>query len=701
MAMTAQPPSSFIERLKVVSDSDAMMGLGVVVILSVMLLPLPSSILDVLIASNISVALVILLTAVYTVKSVEFYIFPSLLLITTLFRLSLNVACTRLVLLHGHEGTTAAGRIIDAFGNFVVGGNYAVGLVMFIILVIVNFVVITKGTERISEVAARFTLDAMPGKQMAIDADLNTGLINEQEARRRRTAIAQEADFYGTMDGASKFVRGDAVAGILITVINILGGLAIGVLQNGMNLTEALKNYTLLTVGDGLVSQIPALVISTSAGILVSKAASDSGLGKTFGKVFRLQARPLGIAGGILYALILVPGFPAMPLLLVGSVFTALAYYLSGKREEYEEVAVDAQGVPTDQTPSDTPKLPPLLDVLELEVGYGLIPMVDEAQNGDLLSRIKAIRQQLALDYGMIIPALHVRDNLQLKPSEYRLLLKGNAIGKGELMLNHYLALSPGEDADPIEGIATKDPAFGLPALWISDRLQDRAISLKYTVIDLSTVMATHLTELFKKYASELLDRQTVQQLLDHLADVQPKLVEELVPNLMSIGAIQRVLQNLIYEQVSIRDLQTVCETLADQAHITKDPDILTEYVRQALARGVTKPYETTDGKLHVVTLQQGLEEQLVRSVQKTDQGSFLTLDPNTLHQLIQAVNTETKRVLNLGHHALILCSPMLRRHLKKLLERFLPETVVISHNELHSALEIQAIGVIRVNHAA
>jgi flagellar biosynthesis protein FlhA len=364
-------------------------------------------------------------------------------------------------------------------------------------------------------------------------------------------------------------------------------------------------------------------------------------------------------------------------------------------------VTVDAQGVPIEQASSDAPKLPPLLDVLELEVGYGLIPMVDEAQNGDLLSRIKAIRQQLALDYGMIIPALHVRDNLQLKPSEYRLLLKGNAIGKGELLLNHYLALSPGEDADPIEGIPTKDPAFGLPALWISDRLQDRAMSLRYTVIDLSTVMATHLTELFKKYASELLDRQTVQQLLDHLSDVQPKLVEELVPNLMSIGAIQRVLQNLIYEQVSIRDLQTICETLADQSHITKDPDILTEYVRQALARGVTKPYETPDGKLHVVTLQQGLEEQLVRSVQKTDQGSFLTLDPNTLHQLIQAVNTETKRVLNLGHHALILCSPMLRRHLKKLLERFLPETVVISHNELHSALEIQAIGVIRVNHAA
>jgi len=700
MAKEAVAQNQILDRLKAASDGDALMGIGVVVVLSVMLLPLPSSFLDVLLIVNISSGLVILLTAIYSKKPLDFVVFPSMLLITTLFRISLNVASTRLVLLHGHEGTQAAGQVINAFGNFVVGGNYVVGFVLFVILVIVNFMVITKGTERISEVAARFTLDAMPGKQMSIDADLNTGLIDDREARRRRDLIRQEADFYGTMDGASKFVRGDAIAGILITFINILGGLAIGILQNGMPLGEAFRNYTLLTVGDGLVSQIPALIISTSAGILVSRAASDMGMGAAFGKQFTMHSKPLSITAVMLYLLCLMPGFPAFPLFLVGSVLLGISFKISGKHksEAAGNPEVDATGVETVRETSD---LPPPLDILELELGYGLIPLVDEAQNGDLLPRIKAIRQQLAMEFGILVPALHVRDNLQLKPAEYRLLLKGNAVGKGEIMVGHYLALSPGEVSMELQGVPTRDPAFDLPATWIPDNKRDEASRAGYTVIDPSTVVATHLTELFKKYADQMLTRQSVQQLLDNLAIHQPKLVDELVPNLLSPGIIQKVLQNLIREGVSVRDLQTVCETLADFAPLTKDADLLTEYVRQALARTITRPYETEDHKFPVLSLQQGLEERLARGIQKSDNGTLLNLDPGFLQQFIQATSNEVKRAVSLGHHPVLLCSPVVRRHLKKLLERFLPDVAVISHNELSTSLEIRSVGIIRMDYAS
>ncbi len=691
----------FSERLKGLSDSDAMMGLGVVVILSVMLLPMPSSLLDVLLAVNIAISLVIMLTAVYSLKPLDFATFPSVLLITTLFRLSLNVASTRLILLHGHEGPGAAGHMINAFGLFVVGGNYAVGFIMFVILVIINFMVITKGTERISEVAARFTLDALPGKQMSIDADLNSGAISEVEARRRRDGVRREADFYGTMDGASKFVRGDAIAGILVTFINVAGGLALGVLQGNMSLVDALKNYTLLSVGDGLLSQIPALIISSSAGILVSRAESNVGLGKAFGDQFRMQPKPLIIAGGMLYILALLPGFPAIPLLLVGTGLLYLGLSLLKKQAKTEASAAQTGEVPAPVgAASEFSELPPPLDVLELEVGYGLIPLVDESQKGDLLPRIRAIRQQLALEYGIIVPALHVRDNLQLKPAEYRLLLKGNVIGRGELVLGHYLALSSGDNFQDIKGIPTKDPTFGLPAVWISEKEYETAVNKGYTVIDLATIAATHLTEMFKRHADELLSRQTTQKLLDNLAESQPKLMEELVPQVLSVGGIQKVLQNLIRERVSIRDVQTICETLADHANIIKDPEILTEYVRQALARTITKPYETDDGKLKVLTLQQELEDRIGRSVQKTDQGAFLALEPDFLKYLIQSVQVEVKKVLTMGFHPVILCSPMVRRHLKKLLERFLSDVVVLSHNELSGHLEIQSIGMIRLTHA-
>ena len=687
-----------LQRLRNLSDSDALLGIGVVIILAVMLLPLPARFLDILLVLNITFSLVILLTSIYTLKPLDFSIFPSLLLITTLFRLSLNVASTRLILLHGHEGTTAAGNVIHAFGYFVVGGNYLVGLVIFIILVIVNFIVITKGTERISEVAARFTLDGMPGKQMAIDADLNAGMIDEKEALRRRTQITQEADFYGTMDGASKFVRGDAIACILITFINILGGLGIGVLQNQMNLLEALQNYTLLTVGEGLVAQIPALVISTSAGMLVSRTASDLGIGRAFSLQFGLQPKPMMIVSGMLLLLAIVPGFPGFPFLVVSMALGSFSIFLlKRQRQRGADKEIPTTGAETDEELSE---LPPPLDILELELGYGLIPLVDENQRGDLLGRIKAIRHQLALELGIVVPAMHVRDNLQLKPSEYRLLLKGNPVAKGELLTGHCLALCPGDSKREIGGIPTTDPAFGLPAVWITESRQHEAAQAGYTVVDLSTVVATHLTELFKKHADELLTRQTVLQLLENLGESQQKLVDELTPGLLSLGIIQKVLQNLIRERVSLRDLQTICETLADYGVMTKDPEILTEYVRQALARTITKPYETDNGLLCVLTLHQELEDHISKGIQKSDQGSFLSLEPGFVQRFIQTANREVKRVLNLGHHPVILTTPLVRRHAKKLLERFLPEVAVIAHSELSSPLEIKSIGMIGVHYA-
>lgn len=700
MAEAAQTTITGIitQRLRNISDSDALMGIGVVSILSVMLLPLPGSVLDIFLSLNISFAIVILLTAIYTLKPLDFIIYPSLLLVTTLFRLALNVASTRLILLQGHEGTSAAGHIIQAFGQFVVGGNYVVGLVIFCILVIVNFIVITRGTERISEVAARFTLDAMPGKQMSIDADLNAGLISEAEARRRRELIAREADFYGTMDGASKFVRGDAVAGIIITFINILGGIAIGTIMKGMPIKEALQTYTILTVGDGLVSQIPALVISTSAGILVSRAETEMGLGRSFVKQFRLHPRPVALAGLMLYGLALVPGFPALPLFMVGSALIGIGWHLMKRIQIKEKPEEPTPEEPQPAGPQrEIQELPPPVELLQLEVGYGLIPLIDESQGGDMLQRIKAIRKQLALERGIVVPPLHIRDNLQLKPMEYQLLLKGAVVGRYELVAGHLLALSPDEEVKEIKGIPTTDPAFGIPALWIPESKRDEAVKAGYTLIDHSTIMATHLTELFKKYADQFLTRQIVQQLIDHLAESQPRLVEELVPNLLSIGTIQRVLQNLVKEQVSIRDLQTICETLADYATVTKDPDTLTEYVRQALGRTITQPYETEDGKLHVITLHPILEDRLKKGIQKTDQGVFLSLEPGFLHKFVQTVNNEVRKVIQQGFHPVILCSAAIRKHVRRILERFIPDVVVISHNELYGPVEIKSVGMVRM----
>lgn len=676
---------------------------GVVAILMVMIIPLPTMILDLLLSLNITIGLTILLMSMYNTNPLNFSSFPSVLLITTLFRLSLNIASTRLILLHGHEGVGAVGRVIQSFGSFVVGGSFAVGIVIFLIMVLINFIVITKGSGRIAEVAARFTLDAMPGKQMAIDADLNAGLINEDEARRRREEISRQSEFYGSMDGASKFVRGEAIASIVIIVINILGGLFIGTILQNMAIGQAAETYTLLTIGDGLVSQIPALIISTSAGIIVSRAASDVSMGKELFKQFGMQPQALAVASGIILLFGFIPGLPHIPFMMLGTAMGGVAFMAFQQKaiEEETTAAAEKEEEKAAETEPGSPEavealLP--LDILELEVGYGLIPLVDEAQDGDLLERIRAIRRQFAMDMGMIIPPLHVRDNLQLKPDEYVLLIKGVEIAKGELMIDHLLAMDSGTTKREIEGIPTTEPAFQLPALWITKEKKDEAQVAGYTVVDPSTVVATHLTEILKTHADELLGRQDTQKLLDNLAKTHPKVVEELVPNLLTLGGVQKVLQNLLRERVSIRDLLTVCETLADFAPMGKDPDILTEYIRQKLARSIVGSYTDEDGNLSVLTLATQVEDIIRESIQKSDQGAFLSMEPNLAQRILEAIQAEVTRISQEGYHPAILCSPVIRRHLRQLLERFMPHIVVLSHNELTSQTKIQSLGTVEIN---
>ena len=674
----------------------------VIAILIVMIIPLPTGLLDIFLAFNITFGVVILLTALYTLRALDFSVFPSLLLLTTLYRLALNVASTRLILINGHEGPQAAGMVIKSFGEFVVGGNYVVGLIVFLILVIVNFVVITKGSERIAEVGARFTLDAMPGKQMAIDADLNAGLIGESEARRRREEIRAEADFYGAMDGASKFVRGDAIAGIIITAINILGGLAIGVGQQGLELVDAAKSYTVLTIGDGLVSQIPALIISTSAGIIVSRAAGTDGMGAQFTKQFSLQPRALIIAGAVIFFMGLVPGLPTFSFVILGSIMGSLGYLIISEQKKslMAEEAARATEPPPSFTPEQAETLLPL-DLLELEVGYGLIPLVDEEQQGDLLERIKSIRQQFALEMGIIVPPLHVRDNLQLKPAEYNILIKGNIVAGSELMIGYYLAMDPGDAKQPVSGaVPTTEPAFNLPAFWVPENKREEAQFAGYSVVDLSTVAATHLSEIIRGHAHELLGRQEVQRLLDNLAKSNPKVIEELVPNILTVGQVQKVLQNLLRERVSIRDLLTIMETLADYAPMTKDPDILTEYVRQNLARSIVKAYVTPEGVLPVMTLDPSLEERINESVQHTEHGSYLNLDPGVIQRIVDVIRKRAEEFMSSNYQPVVLTSPLVRRHVRRLIERFMPAVVVLSHSELVSDVEIRSFGMVNLKDA-
>jgi len=682
------------------TSSELITVIGVVTVLVVMIIPLPPIILDFLLALNITLAITILLMAMYTIRPLDFFIFPPLLLVTTLFRLSLNVASTRLILLHGNEGALAAGKVIKSFGSFVVGGNYVVGMIVFIILVIVNFVVITKGATRIAEVAARFTLDGMPGKQMGVDADLNAGLIDEDEAKARRAMITREAEFHGSMDGAAKFVRGDAIAGIIIAVINIIGGFIIGVLQQKMSVIDAAQNYTLLTVGDGLVSQIPALTISTAAGIVVSRAASEGTMGKDFAKQFLNYPRAIYLSALTVFFFGLIPGLPHIPFILLSILIGGSVFLLGGRKEGLKIKEIEEKKKETVEEGPEPVEHLLIVDPLELEVGYGLISLVDREQGGKFLDRVRSIRRQFALEMGMVIPPIHIRDNLQLKSSEYQILLKGVKIAGAELMMNHYLAMDPGDVSRKIEGVETMEPAFNIPAVWIPEERKEEAKLAGYTVVDDATIMATHLTELLRKHSSELLGRQEVQNLLDNLSKSYPKAVEELVPNLLSLGIVQKVMQNLIRERISIRDLLTIVETLSDYAVLTKDPDLLTEYVRNKLSRSIISPYIGEDGFLKLITMEQGVEDLLIQGIQKADHGSYLSIDPKIADSIIASIKKEAEKAMSKNIQPILLTSPVVRRHLKKMVEYFVPSLMVLSQSELLSDIGFKSIGKVRLSYA-
>ena len=671
------------------------MSVGVVAILMVMLLPLPRFILDLLLSFDITLSVIILLVGLQVRRPIEFSVFPSILLMITLFRLSLNIASTRLILLHGNEGAGAAGEVIRAFGNFIVGGNYTVGLVVFTILVVINFVVVTKGAGRVAEVAARFTLDAMPGKQMSIDADLNAGLINEADARRRRREITEEADFYGSMDGASKFVRGDAIAAVIITLVNILGGLAIGVLQQGMSPGLAAQTYTVLTVGEGLVAQIPALIVSTAAGIVVTRAASDMDLGGAMTKQLLMSPKPVGIAAGILLALGLVPGLPHLAFLVLGSAVAWMAYHLH-QEELREATPTPAPAAPkVDEGPT---RVTPL-DLMEVQVGYGLIGLVEGTQGTALLDRIKALRRQFAETMGFVVPPIHIRDNLQLRPNEYAIMLKGVEVAKADVLPGHLLAIDPGTGQKGlVQGIATKEPAFGLPALWIPEAGREQAQIAGYTVVDASSAIATHLSELVKRYGHELLGRQEVQALLDEVGKSHPKLVEELIPTMVPLGTVVRVLGNLLKEGIPIRDLRSILEAISDQASNSKDPELLTEYARQALARTITKQYQASDGSLQVITLDPRLDRSLADQVAALPPGASLQLDPTVSHKLLTGIKQAAERVAARGQQPIVICSQAVRRHLRRHSDRILHSVPVMGFNEVDSFVRLQSLDTVRVD---
>jgi flagellar biosynthesis protein FlhA len=676
-------------------NSDIYVAVGLIGILALMIIPLPAFVLDVFLAANITIALSILLICLYTVQPLDFSVFPSVLLVTTLFRLALNIASTRLILLHGSEGAESAGAVIKAFGQFVVGGNYIVGAVLFLILVIINFVVITKGAGRVAEVAARFTLDAMPGKQMAIDADLSAGLLTDKEAKRRRLKISREADFYGSMDGASKFVRGDAVAGIMIVLINIFGGLIIGVWQQGMPLMNALSNYTLLTIGEGLVAQIPALVISTAAGILVTRSADENSFGQELTGQFLNYPKAFFVSSGVMFLFALIPGLPHFAFLLLSGV-TFLIGKTAREKAEVVEEAAQAEATPGEESIDQASNIRPL-DVLELEVGYGLVPMVDAAQSGELLERIRSIRRQTAQKMGFVVPPIHIHDNLQLKPYEYNLLIRGARVGGSELT-GQYLAMDSGAVTANLPGMTTKEPVFGLPAIWIRNEDRDQAQINGYTVVDSTTVVATHVSEIIKRYSHELVGRQEMQQLLDNVAVTAPKVVDELIPNLLNLGTVLRVVKSLLKEGVSIRDMRTILESLADYAALTKDPDVLTEFVRQGLGRFIVDQYKLEDDTLFLVTIDREVEDMIAEAIQPSDQGSYLAIEPAIAQQIISSVRSMSERFGTSGAQPLLLASPSIRRHVRKLIERFVPHMAVLSHNEIPQNVKIQSLGVVSFN---
>ena len=678
---------------------ELLVAAGIIVILGVMVMPIPTFMLDILLSFSITFSLIVLMVGVFMLSPLEFSVFPSLLLVVTLLRLSLNIASTRIILLNGDQGTSAAGEVIQSFGSFVVGGNFVVGTVIFIILVMINFIVITKGSVRTSEVAARFTLDAIPGKQMSIDADLNAGLITEKEARDRRRNLEREADFYGSMDGSIRFVRGDAIAGILITLVNILGGFAIGVFQQGMEAAEAAQIYTLLTIGDGLVSQLPALVVSTAAGLVVTRAQSDKNLPGELMKQLLDQPYAFIIASGILFFFGLIPGLPHFPFFLMSIIAGTIAYQKMQVDKKTEQLALrkkdeEAKAPLPEKVESILP-----LDVMELEVGYELIPLVDAERNGELLERIKSIRRQFALEMGFIVPPLHIRDNLQLKSNEYSVVIKGVDVAKDSIMMGRILAMNPGTTERELEGIKTTEPTFGLPAVWIPSNKKQEAQMAGFTVVDPATVITTHVKETIKRHAHELLGRQETQALLDKFKETNPKVVEELIPNLLPLGKVQKVLQNLLKEQISIRDLRTILEQLSDYASLTQDADVLTEYVRQSLARPITKQYQSSDGTLSVLTLDRGIEDIIEGSIQKSETSAYLALEPNVAEKFLAKLRDMIEKITpTIETSPVLLASPGLRMHIRKFTERFLPDLAIISHSEVSPSVQIKTLGVVDLN---
>ncbi|MEK4719883.1 flagellar biosynthesis protein FlhA [Priestia sp. FSL W8-0524] len=669
--------------------------IGVVLIIVMLVIPLPSWLLSILIMINISLALLVLLVSMNMKEPLELSVFPSLLLVLTLFRLGLNVSTTRSIL-----GTGEAGGVVETFGHFVIGGNPLVGFVVFAILIIIQFIVITKGAERVSEVAARFTLDAMPGKQMSIDADLNAGMISEKQAIDRREKIQREADFYGAMDGASKFVKGDAIAGIVITLINILFGIIIGMLQMGMSITEASQTFTLLTVGDGLVSQIPALMISTATGIIVTRAASTGNLSEDITRQLFAFPVMLYVTGGTIAALGLITPINDVITMPIAILLGVGGYYLSQAKNQ----AVREEMAPTEEELEDNEMKSPesvvnllSVDPIEFEFGYALIPLADTNQGGDLLDRIVMIRRQLALELGLVIPVVRIRDNIQLQPNEYCLKIKGNEVAKGELLLDHYLAISPGMDDELIEGIDTLEPAFKMPAKWISESVKEQAEMFGYTVVDPPSVVSTHITEVIKSYAHELIGRQETKQLIDHTKETYPILIEEVTPNPLSVGDIQRVLAKLLKESVSIRNLPIIFEVLADYGKMTSDTDLLTEYVRQGLARQITSQYTVQEGLLRVLTLSGKVEKTMAEAVQQTEHGNYLSLDPNVSQAIVESIAKQIETLSFQEQSPIVLCSPAVRMYVRQITERYFPHMAVLSYNELEANVEVQSVGVVDI----
>ncbi|MBZ0193114.1 putative flagellar export pore protein [Candidatus Kuenenia stuttgartiensis] len=690
--LNSQGKNAFFKYL---FKGDMALIIGVISIFIVLIIPVPPFIIDLLVTTNISLVLLLLLVSLHIKGALDLSSFPSILLFMTLFRLALNVASTRQILLQGYGG-----KVIGAFGDFVVGGNMLVGLVVFLIIVVIQFIVITKGATRIGEVAARFTLDAMPGKQMSIDADLNAGLITEKEARERREKLSREAEFYGAMDGAGKFVSGDAVAGIIIVLINIIGGIVMG-MRSGMSVSEAMQHYTLLTVGDGLVSQIPSFIIATASAVIVTKtSATGENLGTDVtGQLFS-QPNAIAFAGGILTLFSIVPGLPKIPFLVLAGFFWMMFFVLrrSSKETELAEALVkETEGMAREPKKEESVEGMLRVDRMELEVGYKLVPLVDPNKNGGILERINTLRMQIAKDMGMIVPPIRVRDNLQLETNKYVVKIRGQEIAHGELLTGSYLAIDSGAVTQKVNGIETLDPAYGLPALWITDAVKEDAEALGYTVVDPASVMITHLTEIIKTHAYEILCREDVQKLLETVKKDYPTIVEELAPNIISLGSIQEILKNLLKEQVPIRDLSSILETIADYAPATKDIEQLTEYVRQRLSRTICKRYQNTEGKIGVISFDPHLEQTIANAIHKTEKGNLLALDPNMAHKVIDKLAEIVRGSLTSGYEVVLLTSSSVRSHVRRLIENALPQLAVLSYKEISPGVMIDSVGVVKL----